>query len=76
MVERAVILLDVVRHWPDFFLVLLLLGANAIVGFWREKEASNTIDEYQPRRSGGYQSSRVSGRPEKPPREGFESSAW
>ena len=44
MIEVAVILSGVVRHWPDFFIILLLLVANAVVGFWEEREAGNAID--------------------------------
>src|SRR5665213_2905886 len=44
MIEVAVILSGVVGHWPDFFIILLLLVANAVVGFWEEKEASNAIE--------------------------------
>jgi len=44
MIEIAVILSGVVGHWPDFFIILLLLVANAVVGFWEEREASNAID--------------------------------
>jgi hypothetical protein len=29
MIEAAVILSGVLRHWPDFFIILLLLVANA-----------------------------------------------
>jgi H+-transporting ATPase len=43
MIEAAVILSGVVRHWPDFFIILVLLLANAVVGFWEEKEAGNAI---------------------------------
>ncbi len=43
MIEVAVILSGVVRHWPDFFIILLLLVANAVVGFWEEHEAGNAI---------------------------------
>src|SRR5208282_4240453 len=43
MIEIAVILSGVVGHWPDFFIILLLLVANSVVGFWEEKEASNAI---------------------------------
>jgi H+-transporting ATPase len=43
MIEIAVILSGVVRHWPDFFIILLLLAANAVVGFWEEREAGNAI---------------------------------
>ncbi len=44
MIEAAVILSAVARHWPDFFIILVLLLANAIVGFWEEHEAGNAID--------------------------------
>jgi H+-transporting ATPase len=44
MIEIAVILSGVVGHWPDFFIILLLLLANAVVGFWEEREASNAIE--------------------------------
>jgi H+-transporting ATPase len=43
MIEVAVILSGVVGHWPDFFIILLLLVANAVVGFWEEHEAGNAI---------------------------------
>jgi len=43
MIEIAVILSGVVRHWPDFFIILLLLVANSVVGFWEEREAGNAI---------------------------------
>src|ERR1035441_9697046 len=38
MIEGAVILSGVVRHWPDFFIILLLLIANGVVGFWEERQ--------------------------------------
>ena len=43
MIEAAVILSAVARHWPDFGIILLLLLANAGVGFWEEREAGNAI---------------------------------
>ncbi|MGA7410903.1 MAG: plasma-membrane proton-efflux P-type ATPase [Bryobacteraceae bacterium] len=43
MIEAAVILSAVVRHWPDFFIILLLLLSNAVVGFWEEHQAGNAI---------------------------------
>jgi H+-transporting ATPase len=43
MIEGAVILSGAVRHWPDFFIILLLLVANGVVGFWEEREAGNAI---------------------------------
>jgi len=35
MIEAAVILSGLVRHWLDFFVILLLLCSNALVGFWK-----------------------------------------
>jgi H+-transporting ATPase len=43
MIEFAVILSAVDRHWPDFFIILTLLVANAMVGFWEEHQAGNAI---------------------------------
>ena len=44
MIEAAVILSGVVRHWLDFFVILLLLCSNAVVGFWEEHQAGNAIE--------------------------------
>ena len=43
MIEAAAILSGVARHWPDLFIILLLLLANAFVGFWEEHQAGNAI---------------------------------
>ncbi len=43
MIEAAVVLSAVARHWPDFGIILLLLVANAGVGFWEEHQAGNAI---------------------------------
>lgn len=43
MIEVAVILSALAQHWPDFFIILLLLIVNAVVGFWEEREAGNAI---------------------------------
>src|SRR5664280_2873052 len=43
MIEAAVILSAVARHWPDFGIILLLLLANAVVAFWEEHQAGNAI---------------------------------
>jgi H+-transporting ATPase len=44
MIEAAVILSAVARHWPDFGIILLLLLANAVVGFWEEHQAGDAIE--------------------------------
>jgi H+-transporting ATPase len=49
MIEVAVVLSGIVRHWPDFFIILLLLLANATVGFWEEHQAGNAIDALKAR---------------------------
>jgi H+-transporting ATPase len=43
MIEAAVILSGVVRHWLDFFIILFLLSSNALVAFWEEHQAGNEI---------------------------------
>ena len=43
MIEVAVVLSGLVRHWPDFFIILLLLVANATIGFWEERQAGDAI---------------------------------
>ncbi len=43
MIEVAVVLSAVARHWPDFGIIFVLLVANAVVGFWEEHQAGNAI---------------------------------
>jgi len=43
MIEGAVILSGVVRHWLDFGIILFLLLSNALVAFWEEHQAGNEI---------------------------------
>jgi H+-transporting ATPase len=43
MIEGAVILSGVVKHWLDFFVILFLLFSNALVAFWEEHQAGNEI---------------------------------
>ena len=43
MIEAAVVLSAAARHWPDFGIILVLLLANAVVGFWEEYQAGNAI---------------------------------
>jgi H+-transporting ATPase len=49
MIEVAVVLSGVVRHWPDFFIILVLLIANATIGFWEERQAGNAIEALKAR---------------------------
>jgi H+-transporting ATPase len=44
MIEVAVVLSALVRHWPDFIIILLLLFANATIGWWEEHQAGNEIE--------------------------------
>ncbi len=43
MIEAAVILSAIVRDEADFFIILVLLVANATVGFWEEFQAGNAV---------------------------------
>ena len=43
MIEAAAVLSAVVHHWSDFVIIMVLLLANAIVGFWEEYQAGNAI---------------------------------
>jgi len=49
MIEVACVLSAAVRHWPDFFIILVLLCANAAIGFWEERQAGNAIDALKAR---------------------------
>lgn len=43
MIEGALVLSGVVRHWADLAIISLMLVANAVVGFWEEFQAGNAI---------------------------------
>jgi H+-transporting ATPase len=43
MIEAAAVLSAIVRHWTDLIIILVLLLANAVVGFWEEYQAGNEI---------------------------------
>ena len=49
MIEVAVILSGVVRHWMDFGIIFFLLLSNAVVGFWEEHQAGNAIEALKAR---------------------------
>jgi H+-transporting ATPase len=44
MIEAAAILSAIVQHWADLGIILALLIVNAVVGFWEEYQAGNTIE--------------------------------
>jgi len=44
MIEIAAVLSLVVRHWADFFIIIILLIFNALVGFWQEYQAGNAVE--------------------------------
>lgn len=44
MIEIAVILSALAQHWSDFYIILVLLLANAFIGFFEERQASNAIE--------------------------------
>jgi len=44
MIEAAAGLSAAVGHWTDFTIIMVLLGTNALVGFWEEYQAGNAID--------------------------------
>jgi H+-transporting ATPase len=44
MIEVAAILSAAVHHWVDLIIVLILLGFNAVVGFWQEHQAANAVE--------------------------------
>lgn len=44
MIEIAAILSAVVKHWPDFIIIMVLLLFNGLVGFFQEHKAGNAIE--------------------------------
>jgi H+-transporting ATPase len=44
MIEAAVIMSAMINRWADFFIILMLLLINAIVGFWQEYKADTAIE--------------------------------
>jgi len=43
MIEAAVVLSAIVRHWAELAIIAVLLAVNAVIGFWEEYQADNTI---------------------------------
>jgi len=44
MIEFALIVSALINHWNDFGIILVLLFANAGVGFWHEYKSENAVD--------------------------------
>jgi len=44
MIEAAIVLSAVVRHWAELAIIAVLLAANGVIGFWEEYQAGNTIE--------------------------------
>ena len=44
MIEAAVVLSAIVRHWAELAIIAVLLVANGVIGFWEEYQAGNTIE--------------------------------
>jgi len=51
MIEAAMILSVVVQHWPDFWIIALMLVMNGVVGFYQENKADNAIEKLKERLS-------------------------
>ncbi len=44
MIEVAAVLSAAINHWEDFWIIVILLLLNAVVGFWQEHKADNAIE--------------------------------
>ena len=44
MIEAAIVLSFLVKDWTDFWIILLLLFTNAVVGFVEEYQADNAVE--------------------------------
>ncbi len=51
MIEIAMVLSVLVEHWPDFWIITLMLLMNGIVGFYQENKADNAIEKLKQRLS-------------------------
>jgi H+-transporting ATPase len=51
MIEAAMILSAIVQHWPDFWIIALMLAMNGIVGFYQENKADSAIEKLKERLS-------------------------
>ncbi len=44
MIEIALILSAIIKHWVDFYIILVLLIVNGVVGFYQEGKAEKAIE--------------------------------
>jgi len=44
MIEAAAVMSLLVKDWVDFFIILVLLLFNAVLGFWHERQAASALD--------------------------------
>jgi H+-transporting ATPase len=44
MIEAAIVLSAIVRHWVELAIIAVLLAVNGVIGFWEEYQAGNTIE--------------------------------
>ncbi len=49
MIEAAAILSGIVGHWADFGIIVVLLLANGLIGFWEERQAGNAVEALKAR---------------------------
>ena len=52
MIEAAAVLSALVRDWTSFAIILILLGSNAVVGFWEEFQAGSAVDALKQKLAG------------------------
>ena len=45
----SLMLSALVHRWSDFYIILVLLIVNDLVGFWQENRAENTIEDLKKR---------------------------
>ncbi len=43
LIEVAALLSAILQHWDDLAIILALLAANAIIGFWQENKADDAV---------------------------------
>ena len=44
MIEFALVVSALINHWDDFGIILVLLLANAVIGFWHQQKSENAVE--------------------------------